>query len=101
MAYARLLDGSNGKKIVTDYTEGDPNVQFVPSIAAEFEEVPEGTVNGQELQGDGTFADPFAETGLSGKEAQALEAAGQAVPAGPGGNTIYDQDFNVLDSVPE
>ena len=53
------------------------------------------------MQGDGTFADAFAEVGLSGKEAQALEAAGQAVPAGPGGDTIYDQDFNVLDSVPE
>jgi hypothetical protein len=101
MAYARLLDGSNGKKIVVDYTEADPGQFFVASLAAEFVEVPDGTENGMEQQEDGSFDEPFADPGLSAKEAQALEEAGEAVPAGPGGDTIYDANMNVLTEVPE
>lgn len=101
MAYARLIDGSNGKKIVVDYTEGDPGVLFVPSLAAEFVEVPDGTENGMEQQEDGTFDEPFAEVGLSAEEARALEEAGETVPAGPGGDTVYDRNFNVLTETPQ
>lgn len=101
MAYARLLDGSNGKKIVVDYTEADPGQCFVAALAAEFVEVPDGTENGMEQQEDGSFDKPFAEVGLSAKEALALEEAGETLPAGPGGDTLYDADMNVLTEVPE
>ena len=100
MAYARLLDGSNGKKIVVDYTEGDPGVLFAPSLAAQFVEVPDGTENGMEQQENGTFDEPFAEAGLTAAEARALEEAGEPLPAGPGGDTIYDANFNVLSEPP-
>ena len=101
MAYARLLDGSNGKKIVVDYTEKDPGECFVASLAAEFVEVPDGTENGMEQQEDGSFDEAYADPGLSAKDARALEEAGEAVPAGPGGDTIYDANMNVLTEAPE
>lgn len=95
MAYARLIT-SGDKQIVVDYTEIDPALSFVPSLAAEFIEVPEGTVNGATLQDDGTYVEIIPDRGLSGAEAREIEEAGDTVPAGPGGDTLYDRDFNVI-----
>lgn len=95
MAYARLIT-SGDTQIVVDYTEIDPALSFVPALAAEFIEVPDGTINGATLQDDGTYVEIVPERGLSGAEAQALEEAGEALPAGPGGDTLYDKDFNVI-----
>lgn len=95
MAYARLVT-SGDTQIVVDYTEIDPALSFPPALAAEFIEVPDGTINGATLQDDGTYVEIVPERGLSGTEALALEEAGEALPAGPGGDTLYDANFNVI-----
>ena len=95
MAYARLTT-SGDTQIVVDYTEVDPALSFPPALAAEFIEVPEGTINGATLQDDGTYVEVVPDRGLSGAEARAIEEAGGTVPAGPGGDTLYDADFNVV-----